>query len=132
MTDSKREEATQLLAEAILTNQEYKLQLQQRNKTLTKGSDKPVLVCGYDEKGNWRRFLAHLESDAEAAKCWVRLAKNLWTFRGKLKAGTLIQIQNSEALRSNGLLKHTIPMALKQTNPRNMRRHAHAQQNAKR
>ena len=72
-------------------NQKRRFQLHQRIQTLTKGEEKPVLVCGYDERGNWRKFLAHLESDAEGAKYWVRLVKSLWAFRGKLKAGTLMK-----------------------------------------
>ena len=100
-TKEKRKEAQQLLAEAILTNSDYKTQLEQRLKTLAKSAGKPVLVCGYDENGCWIKLLAHLESDPEAAKFWVRLVKNLWTFRGKLKAGRLSNSKNDQALRGN-------------------------------
>ena len=59
----KKNEAMQILADAIWSNAEYKAQLEQRLKTLNKGSGRPTYICGYDEHGAWIKFLAHIVSD---------------------------------------------------------------------
>ena len=71
----KKKESMHILADAIWSNTEYKAQLEQRFKTLNKGSGRPTFICGYDEHGAWIKSLAHIVSDTEAAKFWTRLVK---------------------------------------------------------
>ena len=92
-----------------MTNAEYTKHLEQRLRTLNKGSGKPTYICGYDEHGAWRKFLAHIVSDTEAAKCWTRLVMSLWTFRGKLKAGTLEKARTTRHYEAMAHLKVQFP-----------------------
>ena len=105
----ERKEAIEIMAQAILTNAEYTKHLEQRLRTLNKGSGKPAYICGYDEYGCRRKCLAHLVSDTEAAKVWTRLTKSLWTFRGRLKAGTLTRARTIRHLECMAHLKVQYP-----------------------
>ena len=107
--EAKKKEAMQTLSEAIWTNAEYTKHLQQRLRTLNKGAGKPSYICGYDENGEWKKFLSHIVSDAEAAKFWTRLVKSLWTFRGRLKSGTLRKARTTRHYECMAHLKMQYP-----------------------
>ena len=69
-TRDKLDEAQQLFVTAISNNEAYVKELKEQTDKLTKGTSKPSLACGWDERWRWHKFLDRLVSDIESANAY--------------------------------------------------------------